>query len=431
MIIGNGMAAAEACRGLRKSGFTGEVDVLAPDDLPTYNPMLVTYYAAGLIDYSAMFPGGDSNEVFDRYGVRLHRRSPAVSLSAAERIVRTSDGGILRFDKCLIASGASPLIPPFDGMDSPRVMVMRTVDDAVRLKSAMEKKPRRAVVVGASMVGAKLVELFFRAGLSVALADRADRIFPLSAHPDCSRMIEKRLAGMGITLRFSTEVSRAVETSEGLEIFFKDDSEPLYADILMVCVGARANIDFIDRDEIDTRQGVLVNSRMESSAPGIYAAGDASQGMNLSSGVQQIVGILSNARRQGYTAGCNMAGANMEYAGELPHNIVHFLDMNFVGIGDTNRYDSCESVEEGGRFAQVFYRDGEICGANMLDFFSEAGTFKNALVKSRHPGNGHCDHGSPAWRGWSDWQNILARMDPRGGSVLRLRGPAAPARRAS
>jgi 3-phenylpropionate/trans-cinnamate dioxygenase ferredoxin reductase subunit len=316
-------------------------------------------------------------------------------------------------------------------MDSSRILAVRTVDDAVRLKSAMEKKPRRAVVVGASMVGAKLVELFLRAGSDVVLADRADRIFPLSAHPDCSRMIEERLMRMGVKLRFSTEMIRAADTSEGLEIYFKGGSEPLCADILLMCVGTRPNLGFVDRDEIETRQGILVDCRMESSVPGIYAAGDAAQGMNLSSGSQQIVGILSNARRQGYAAGCNMAGANMEYAGELPHNIVHFLDMNFVGIGDPNCCDRCESLEEDGRLAQIFYKDGEICGANMLDFFSEAGTFKNALRKSKILGSVRSGHSSPAWSGWSDWQSLLARMDPRGGSVLRLQGPAALARRPS
>lgn len=415
------MAAVEACRGLRESGFCGEIDILAPDDLPTYNPMLVTYYAAGLIDYSAMFPYGDSNEVFSRYGVRLHKRSPAVKLSAAGRAVTTSNGETMRFDKCLIASGASPLIPPIERMSTSRILTIRTVDDAMRLKSALEKKPQRVVVVGASMVGAKLTELFLRAGSDVVLADRADRIFPLSAHPDCSRIIEERLLGMGVKLRFSTEISRAADTPEGLEICFKNDLEPLYADILLMCAGVRANIGFVDRDEIETRQGVPVDCRMESSVPGIYAAGDTAQGTDLSSGAKQIVGILSNARRQGYAAGCNMAGANIEYAGELPHNIVHFLGMNFVGIGDPNCCDRCESMEEGGRFAQIFYRDGKICGANMLDFFSEAGTFKNALRKSKILSNDRSGHVSQAWGNWPDWQNILARMDPRGFMVLRLR----------
>jgi NADPH-dependent 2,4-dienoyl-CoA reductase/sulfur reductase-like enzyme len=293
---------------------------------------------------------------------------------------------------------------------------MRTVDDAVRLKSAMEKKPRRAVVAGASMVGAKLVELFLRANADVVLTDKADRIFPLSAHPDCSRIIEKRLTRMGVKLRFSAEIIKTADTPIGLEIYFKNDNTPLYADILMMCVGTRANLGFIDRDEIETHQGILVDSHMESSVAGIYAAGDAAQGMNLSSGSKQIIGILSNARRQGYVAGCNMAGANMEYAGEVPHNIVHFLDMNFVSIGDTNCCDHSESVEEGERFAQIFYREGEIRGVNMLDFFSEAGTFKNALRKSKILGRN-----SQAWSGWADSQNILARMDPRGGRVLMLK----------
>ncbi len=382
VIIGNGAAAVEACRGMRKSGFAGPIDVFAAGNLPVYNPMLTTYYVAGKIEYSLLFPYGDSNAVFEKYRATLHPNSPVTALSVKNRTVTATNGETFTFNKCLIASGASPVVPPLPGANSPKVFTMRTVEDAVALKAAMEKGPKRALVVGASMVGIKLVEMFWKAGLQVDLVDMADRIFPLAAHPDCSGIIERRLAGMGIGLRFSAALERLEDTDHGVLAWFKGDDRPIETDIVLMCVGVRPNLGFVDRAEIEVRQGVLVDMHMESSAPGIYAAGDVAQGMNLQSGQQQLIGLWASARNQGFTAGCNMGGQHREYAGEILHNITHFMGMDFVGIGDACAVDTCEIVETDNGFSQLLYKNGQVCGANFLDLYTEAGMFKNAFTKN-------------------------------------------------
>lgn len=381
VIIGNGCAAVEACRGLREKGFTGDIRVFASGSLPSYNPMLTSYYAAGKIPYELLFPYGADNSVFDKYNATLQASSPISELNASAKTVTTASGEVCSFDQCLIASGASAFVPPFPGSGSPCVFTMRTVEDAVAVKKAMEGKPKKAVVVGASMVGIKLVELFWKAGVEVVLADMCERIFPLAAHPECSRRIEQRLTDMGIGLRFGAAISKVDDTASGITAHFGDGLPPEEADLLIMCIGVRSNLGFVNREEVNTAQGVLVNNRMQSSVPYIYAAGDAAQGMNILNGQQQVIGLWANARCQGYTAGCNMAGAAHEYAGEILHNITHFMGMDFVGLGDIADYDRFEMKEKGKNFAQVFYKDDKICGANFLDIFTEAGVFKHAIIK--------------------------------------------------
>ncbi len=381
-IIGNGAAAVEACRGMRKSGFAGSIDVFAAGNLPVYNPMLTSYYVAGKIKYPLLFPYGDSNAVFEKYQATLHPNSPVTALSVKGRTLTVASGKTFAFDKCLIASGASAVVPPLQGANSPKVFTMRTVEDAVALKAAMEMGPKRVLVVGASMVGIKLVEMFWKAGLHVDLVDMADRIFPLAAHQDCSSLIERRLAGMGVGMKFSAALERLEDTGKGILAWFKGNERPIESDLVLMCVGVRANLGFVERAEIEVRQGVLVDVHMESSAPGIYAAGDVAQGMNLQSGQREIIGLWASARNQGFTAGCNMAGQHREYAGEVPHNITHFMGMDFVGIGDARGVDACEIVETDSGFSQILYKNGRICGANFLDLYAEAGMFKNAFTKN-------------------------------------------------
>ncbi len=379
-VIGNGCAAVEACRGLRESGYDGGIDVFAAGSLPTYNPMLTSYYAAGKIDYSLMFPYGESNRIYQRYGARVHPNSPVTKLDADARAVTVGDA-VFPYHRCLIASGASPVVPPFPGSRLPGVYTMRTVEDAIAVRKAMTRLPTRALVVGASMVGIKLVELFWKAGLRVVLADLAERIFPLAAHPECSRRIEHRLAEKGIEQRYGAALERIEERDGALAAFFKGEAEPLAVDIVILAIGVRPNLSFVDAEQIALKPGVLVDTTMASSHPGVYAAGDCAQGMNLLSGQQQIIGLWANARNQGYTAGCNIAGVRREYAGELLHNITHFLGMDFVGIGDVTGGDDSRIECGDGWYKQIFYKDGEVCGANFIDYYHNAGLLKNAMVK--------------------------------------------------
>ncbi len=382
VVIGHGAAAVEGCRGLREGGFEGEVLVFAVGGHPVYNPMLTSYFAAGRIDYAGLFPYGRSDDVFRKYRAALRPHEPALALSVRDRTVTTADGRVHPFDRALIASGASPLVPPIPGLSNvPNIFTLRTVEDALALREALARKPRRALVVGASMVGLKAVELFLQAGLKVALADMADRVFPLAAHPDCSRIIERRLAARGLEMTFGAILDRVEETAAGLRAFFRGRPEPLEADLILIAVGVRANLGFADRREIEIGQGVLVDRRLESSVPGICAAGDAAQVLNLLTGRKQVIGLWGVARRQGYAAGRHLAGAPSEYAGEILHNLSHFMGMDFVGLGEFRDCDRVETRGDGGRFAQVFYRDGCVRGANFLDWYTEAGVFKSVLEK--------------------------------------------------
>lgn len=381
-IAGNGAAAVECFKALRKNGFTGAIDVFAAGGLPVYNPMLTSYYAAGKIPYSMLFPYGDNFDIFEEYGVTLHKSTPVAKLRAGERVLVTEAGDAHPFDQCLIATGARAFVPPFPGADHPRVFTMRTVEDAVKLHGAMAQKPQRALVVGASMVGIKLVEMFEKAGVACCLADMAPYIFPLAAGEECARFIEQRLTARGVSLRFSAAIERVEDTGGGIRAWFKDSPVPEEADLLLMCIGTRTNTGLVDPAEIETAQGILVDERMQTSAPGIYAAGDVAQGVNLLTGEKQVIGLWASARNQGRAAGSNMAGRRREYRGEVLHNITHFMGMDFVGVGEVRNYDDSVKSVSDCHYAQLFYKGGRLCGANFIDLFESCGVLKNMLVKS-------------------------------------------------
>jgi NADPH-dependent 2,4-dienoyl-CoA reductase/sulfur reductase-like enzyme len=217
--------------------------------------------------------------------------------------------------------------------------------------------------------------------VDVCLADLAEHIFPLAAHPECARVIEERLRQKGIQLRFGAGIERVEETTRGVRGYFKDSSEGEEADFLVMCIGVKANTGFIDRKQVAVDAGILVDGHMRTSATGLYAAGDVAQGENFLSGESQIIGLWNNARYQGRTAGRNMAGGNEFFPGNIPHNITHFMGMDFVSIGDVNVHDRMDKKQDGKRTIQLFWKDGLLSGANFLDCTTESGAIKSALMK--------------------------------------------------
>lgn len=381
VVIGNGCAGAECIKALRESGYRHGIQLVSDSRWPIYNPMLTTYYASGKIDFAQLFPYGTNESFCARHGVDILSESPVVALDAANRVVTCKSGRELNYDQCLIATGASPLLPPISGIDSARVHVMRSVEDAVRLRDAMLSRPQKALVVGASMVGIKVVELFHKAGMAVCLADLAEHIFPLAAHPDCATVLENRLLHQGIRLRFGAGIERLEEGVGGIRAYFAGSDESEEADIVVMCIGVRANTGFIDRTQVALDRGVLVDERMQTNVPGLYAAGDVAQGQNLLTHTPQVIGLLANARYQGRTAGRSMAGKTGGFPGSIPHNITHFMDMDFVGIGDTLHFDSMKKQDNGTTFVQLFWTNGLLTGANFIDRYTESGVIRNALIK--------------------------------------------------
>lgn len=303
-------------------------------------------------------------------------------------MVVTSDGQEREYDKILVSTGAAAFVPgSFAGLKGAHCM--RTVEDAKGLREALERKHyKNAVVVGASMVGIKVAELLHKSGTEVTLADMAPHIFALAAYPEVSCMIEERIVGLGMKLAFGQAITEAREHTDengdvtGYTVCLGDGSE-IETELLILNIGTRAATGILNSDEIKLDRGIVVDERMQTSVPGIYAAGDCCQGNNLQSGQTQIIGLWANAGVQGRVAGRNMAGVSDEADGNILHNITHFLDMDFIGLGD-NRITG-EIYEymnpDRGFYLRAVLKDGRPAGFNILDNYGLSGVLKAHLIK--------------------------------------------------
>ena len=381
-IVGFGCAGYNAAKTIRRYDPEAEIDVFDATGQPPFNPMLSTYYASDRLELDAVFPFGSLAEIAQ--GLCLNIREDTVErVDAEERAVLTEDGERLRYDDILISTGASALIPGFLKCSGGRFFLMRTLADAQRLREFLEKNPvKTAAVVGGSMVGIKVAELLYARGVDTTIVDAAPYIFPLAAYESTAAEIRRRLEEKGVHFAFDAKCSAIDERGVTLA-----DGTLMEADIVCLCIGTRANLQLIANTDVvrDSAvaigRGIIVNTRMETNVPGIYAAGDCCEGTNLQTGKTAIIGLWANAGAQGACAGANMAGVPTDYYGNILHNITHFFDMDFIGLGDVS-LPGVRHRFEGKGFTVEAVMDGEaLRSVNIFGNYKISGILKNHLTK--------------------------------------------------
>ena len=382
-IIGFGCAGYYGAKTIRENDPDGKITVFSEHEYSPYNPMLTTYYVANKIPFEGMFPFGDMYKIKEELGLNVISGKKVARVDADSKTVVMENGEEFVFDKILISTGASAFAPAFEGLAPEKAFYMRTIGDAIKLKEALESHSyKSALVVGASMVGIKVVELLNARGIKTTFADMANRIFPLAAYESVSREIERRISEKGVKLALGSALSSVEETADGFKCNMSAGSI-VDADLIVLCIGTRTNVSIVDADKVKINKGILVDENMATSADGIYAAGDVSEGAELQSKDSMIIGLWANAAHQGITAGANMAGGTASFDGNFMHNITHFMDMDFIGFGDNKLpgtvYTSGDITK--GLYVEAVIGEEGLVGVNILDNYRISGTVKNYLYR--------------------------------------------------
>lgn len=383
VILGNGGASINAIKAIRSTGYVGEILQISDTLGPSFNPMLSPYYLKGEITWNECFPFGDDfykrHDVTCRFGVKVK------SLDAINKKIYFSDSEYLDYDKCLIATGASPVIPPIPGLDeSSKILTLRTAEDTKDIEKVLNSA-KKITIMGASLVGVKLAEILSKNSVKTMLLDIVPQVLPKGAHPETALSLEKYFAQHGIEMRLGCTLDRLEENSKETICFLPGEVRE-EVDFVAVCAGIMPNIDFIDKSQVEVEDAILVDQMMRTSAEDLYAAGDACQGVNTQTGKKEYLGTWGNACYQGRTAGFNMAGRFTAYAGIIPQYISPFFDWTYAQMGDVSREgNNTEILTEGdpfkGYYRLLAFENNILIGANLINCENEVGITRNAIIR--------------------------------------------------
>ena len=378
VIIGNGVAAAGCIEGIRSVDRSGSITVVSRENHPVYCRPLISYYLEGKADLARMdYRGAD---FYERMGCRVLYGQSAVALRPEDHGVVLEDGAVLPYDKLCLATGSSPFVPPFQGLDTvERKFSFLTLDDALALEKVLTPESR-VLIVGAGLIGLKCAEgIRDRVG-SVTVCDLADRVLSSILDPACAGLMQRHLEANGISFLLGDSAA----AFEGNLARMKSGKTVPF-DILVLAVGVRANIGLLKEAGGAVDRGILVNEAMETSLPDVYAAGDCAQGWDCSSGTRRVLAILPNANLQGHTAGANMAGGAERFDKGMPMNSIGFFGLHAMTAGSYEG-ELYEEVTEGS-IKRLYTKDDVLKGFLLIGCQERSGIY-TALIRERTPLSG-------------------------------------------
>lgn len=346
-IVGFGGAGYHAAAKARALDPDAVIDIYSDTDVAPYNPMLTTYYVKGSIGYDALFPFGKLEDIASRLSLNIHTSSPVIGLVPEKKQLILAGGGTAEYDNILFSTGASALIPPIPGIHLPGVIKMRTVFDAVALKEALDTgKYKRVLVIGASWVGIKVVEVCVLRNIACTLVDGAKWMFPVACFEQTAQRIHRHLEAKGVSLAFEQMLSSIEKEPDGSLTAVMQNGNRFTADMVAVCIGIRPNVGFLKDSGLKIGRGIQVDKSMHTNYEGIYAAGDCCEAYEKQTGEHLHVGVWANARSQGDVAGACMTGHFMEFDANILVNLAHYLDFDFISMGDIRTCCASDEVYE-------------------------------------------------------------------------------------
>jgi phenylglyoxylate dehydrogenase epsilon subunit len=270
-----------------------------------------------------------SDDYFQKHDVEFTRGAELVSLDTKRKTATLSDGTSRTYEKLLLATGASPVIPLIKGLDQVRFHVLRTMDDALELRQAIGNA-KRAVVLGAGLIGTHGAENLAKAGLKVTLIETQGQILPGYFDRDAAAIIENVFMRYGIELILGCG---AREVRPGAVVL--DDGRDLPFDLLMIGTGVRPALGYLKDSDIKIGRGILVDESMRTSAPDVWAAGDCAEVALFQTEGNGIAGILPMAVEQGRIAGMGMAGdrSGKPFPGAVSINTYTFYGQQAISVG--------------------------------------------------------------------------------------------------
>lgn len=385
-IIGFGGAGYNAAREIRRRDPEAVIDVYSDTDTGPYNPMLTTYYVKGAIPYDALFPFGSLENIQAELKLNVYNKKPVTGLIPGEKTLKFSDGGEAAYDRILISTGASAVMPPIPGLDLPGVFKMRTAADAVALKGMLEAgRIKSCLVIGASWVGIKVVEDMVAYHVPCTLVDGAKWMFYVAAFEETAKRAQQDLEAKGVPVYCGQMLDHIEQEKQGRLTAVMQNGRRFTADAVAVCIGVRMNVGFLKDSGINMNRGVVVDRTMRTNYEGIYAAGDCCEAVDIQSGTHRNIGVWYNANKQGQVAGTNMAGQHMEFDANVLVNLAHYLDYDFISIGDVSSCtpeDQVYEYEDCQYYIRAVKSDQGIKCINMIGSADSNGVVKSAFIKA-------------------------------------------------
>ena len=340
VVIGGDAAGMSAASKVRRTQKEREIVVFERGRHTSYAACGMPYYIAGQV------PDADrliarKPEVFRKnqnIDVRIRHEVVRIDVEGRSVLVRDLEKDVEiqeSWDELLIATGASPIRPDLPGMDAEGVFSLSILQTGIDAYEFIEKnKPKKAVVVGGGYIGIEMAEALLARGMEVSLIDMAPQVMP-TMDGDMAEGIAGYMKEEGVDVFLEEKLSRLEKDDSGRVTAVVTDQRTLPADLVITGIGVQPNSGLAKEAglELGVRGAIRVDKRMQTSIPGIWAAGDCAESYHLIAGEPTFIALGTVANKHGVVAGTNISGGDAEFPGVLGTAITKFNDMEIARTG--------------------------------------------------------------------------------------------------
>ncbi len=333
-IVGAHAAGVDAAAAARKTDRTAEITLITRQKQAGYSPCGIPFVLGGHIpsfDRLVVF----SQSYFRMMKLNLMLETTVTSINTKDKTVRIQDQTgkqeLLQYDSLIIATGANPFIPPIKGREKQGIQLFRTIEDGKKIDKAIKNGAKKAVVMGAGLIGIETAVALQERGLKTTVVELLPQILPTMLDGNMAKDVQEMLEQKGINIMISNGVEEFLGADRVTGIFA--GGQQISADLIIAAFGVKANTELAKNAGIaigETR-GIKTNMRMETNVEGVYAAGDCAESINMVTQRPTLCQLGTTAVRQAKVAGINAAGGYAIFHGVLGSSVTKLFDME-IGV---------------------------------------------------------------------------------------------------
>jgi len=340
VIIGMGVAGIAAAEAIHSQDPQGEILLISDDPFGYYSRPGLAYLLTGEIPEKQLYPL--SKRDFQHLGVRF-LRDRVTALDTEAHTITTAGGKVIPYDRLLLATGSSAVMPSLPGVDLEGVVKLDDLQDARRILK-LARRARQAVVVGGGITALELVEGLIARGVKVHYLIRGDRYWRRVLDEAESHIVEHKLEEDGVRIHRHAEIAEILGKRGKVVGVRLKSGETIKCKLVAIAVGVRPNKQLAEAAGLRCDRGVLVDEYMRTSAPDVFAAGDVAQVYDPLTGRTVLDTLWPTARAQGRAAGLNMAGEPTPYIRRVPINVTRLAGITTTIIGTVGQRSDDDDV---------------------------------------------------------------------------------------
>jgi len=397
LIIGNSAGGIGAAEAIREVDRVGTMAIVSDEPYPAYSrPLISEHLAEGRPLERMLYRPDDfykKNKIKTVFGDKVKR------IDFSGRTIELESGRIFSWQKLLLATGGSPIVPDMKGKKLKGVFTFTTLDDARDIDSFLKQRQgkMRAVVIGGGLIGVSATEALLKRGVGVSIVEMKDWVLNTILDEEAAALEAKALIKAGVDIITGHTVARINSSLLGeVNGVSLDDRRSMPCDMVVIAIGVTPRLELVSDNGVKTNRGIIVDRRMATSIADVYACGDVAEAYDFVYGENRVTPVWPNAYTGGRVAGLNMAGQKAEYEGGTALNALKYFGVNIVSAGMVNAPDDSYEVisrRSDGIYKKVIIKGGKITGMvfagdiekvgiiyNLMKDGVKVGAFKETLV---------------------------------------------------